>query len=80
DLYSVLRDTEESAKSKAIKAETVYKLFNEPVLSEIIRWGHISMQKETEEIVSKKGLLVVQQNFDRMIFRENWEKNHDFIR
>jgi hypothetical protein len=80
DLYSVLRNRAESAKLKEKRAEAVYKLFNEPVLTEIVRWDHISIQKDTEKIVSKKAQLVSQQNFDRMIFRENLERYHDFIR
>jgi hypothetical protein len=80
DLYSVLRNREESAKSKEKRAETVYKFFKEPVLSEIVKWDYISMQKETEEIVSKDVLLVSQQNFDRLVFKEKLEKYHDFIR
>jgi hypothetical protein len=68
DLYSVLRNREESARSKEKKAKAVYKFFNEPVLSEIARWDHISIQKDIEEVVSKNVQLVNQQNFDRLVF------------
>lgn len=61
DLYSILRNREESAKLKEKKAEEAYKYFNEPVLSKITRWDRISMQKETEEIVSKDMQLISQQ-------------------
>lgn len=44
DLYSVLRNREESAKSIEKRAKAVYRVFNESVLSEIARWDHISMQ------------------------------------
>lgn len=44
DLYSVLRNREESVKSIEKRAKAVYRLFNESVLSEIARWDHISMQ------------------------------------
>ena len=57
DLYSILRNREASGKSKEKKAKAAYKYFNEPVLSEIIRWDRISMQKEIEEIISKDILL-----------------------
>jgi hypothetical protein len=80
DLYLALGNREESAKSKKKRGEAVYKLFNKPVFSEIIRWDHLSIQKDTEEIVSKDVQLVSQQNFDRIIFRENLEGYHDFIR
>lgn len=80
DLYSVLRNREESAKLKEKKAEAAYRCFKEPILSDIIRWNNITMQRDTEEIVSKDVELVSQQNFDRMIFREKLEKYHDFIR
>ena len=33
DLYSILKNREESAKAKEKRAKAVYKLFNEPVLS-----------------------------------------------
>jgi uncharacterized protein YjaG (DUF416 family) len=80
DLYSILRNREESAKLKDKKAEAAYKYFNEPVLSEIIRWDHISMQKETEEIVSKDIQLISQQKFDRIVFQENINHFYDFIK
>jgi hypothetical protein len=80
DLYSILRDREESAKSKEKKAEAAYKYFNEPVLSEIIRWDRISMQKETEEIVSKDMQLISQQRFDRIVFQDNINHFYDFIK
>ncbi|MGI0042423.1 MAG: hypothetical protein ACRD47_01820 [Nitrososphaeraceae archaeon] len=41
---------------------------------------HISIQKNTEETVSKNVQLVNRQDFDKMIFKENLEKYHDFIR
>ncbi len=80
DLYSILRNREENAKSKEKKAEAAYKYFNEPVLSEIIRWDRISMQKGTEEIVSKDIQLISQQGFDRIVFQENIDHFYDFIK
>jgi len=70
----------ESAKSKEKKAEEAYKYFNEPVLSEIIRWDRISMQKETEEIVSKDMQLISQQKFDGIVFQENINHFYDLIK
>jgi hypothetical protein len=80
DLYSILRNREESAKSKEKRAEAAYKYFNEPVLSEIIRWDRISMQKETEEIVSKDMQLISQQRFDRNVFQDNINHFYNFIK
>jgi hypothetical protein len=80
DLYSLLTNRVGSAKTKEERAEAVYKFFKEPVLSEIVKWDHISIQKDTEEIVSKDVVLVSQQNFDRFVFKENLERYHDFIR
>jgi hypothetical protein len=80
DLYSILRNREESAKSKEKRAEAAYKYFNEPVLSEIIRWDRISIQKETEEIVSKDMQLISQQRFDRNVFQDNINHFYNFIK
>jgi hypothetical protein len=81
DLYSILRNREESAKSKEKGAEAAYKYFNELVLSEIIRWDRISMmQKETEEIVSKDMQLISQQRFDRNVFQDNINHFYNFIK
>ncbi len=80
DLYSILRNREESAKSKEKKAEAAYKYFNEPVLSEIIKWDRISMQKEIEETVSKDIQLISQQGFDRIVFQKNIGNFYDFIK
>jgi hypothetical protein len=80
DLYSILRNREESAKSKEKGAEAAYKYFNEPVLSEIIRWDRISIQKETEEIVSKDMQLISQQRFDRNVFQDNINHFYNFIK
>jgi hypothetical protein len=80
DLYSILRDREESAKSKEKKAKAVYKFFNESLLSEITRWDQISMQKETEEIVAKDVQLISQQKFDRIVFQEKRNHFYDFIK
>ncbi|MGC1131295.1 MAG: hypothetical protein WA941_00625 [Nitrososphaeraceae archaeon] len=80
DLYSLLRNRVGSAKTKEKRAEAVYKFFKEPVLSEIVKWDYISIQKDTEEIVSKDVLLVSQQSFDRLVFKENLERYHNFIR
>ena len=80
DLYSILRNREESAISKEKKAEAAYKYFNEPVLSEIIRWDRISTQKETEEIVSRDVQLISQNRFDRIVFQENTNHFYDFIK
>jgi hypothetical protein len=41
---------------------------------------NMSMQKDTEEMLSKKVQLVSQQNFAKLIFRETLEKYDDFIR
>ncbi|MGC1133966.1 MAG: hypothetical protein WA941_14175 [Nitrososphaeraceae archaeon] len=41
---------------------------------------HISAQKNTEETVSKNVQLVNRQDFDKMVFKENLEEYHDFIR
>ena len=80
DLYSILRNREENAKSKEKRAEMVYKYFNEPILSEIARWNRISMRKDIEEIVSNGVVQVNQQFFDRVIFKDKIEKFHNFIR
>ena len=80
DLYSILRNREENAKFKEKKAETVYKYFDESVSSEIARWNRISMRKDIEEIVSNGVQQVNQQAFDRVIFKEEIEKFHNFIR
>jgi hypothetical protein len=80
DLYLILRNREENAKSREKKAEEVYKYFSEPVLSEIIRWDRISMQKDVEKTVSNGIQLINQQNFDKIIFKEKLEKYHDFIK
>jgi hypothetical protein len=80
DLYSVLRNRQDSAKSKEEKAKAAYRYFNEPVLSEIIKWDRISIQKEVEQIVTKDVQLISQQDFDRIIFKENLEKYHDFVK
>ena len=50
------------------KAEAAYQYFNVPVLSEIIGWDRISMQKGIEEIVSKYMQLISQERFDRIVF------------
>jgi hypothetical protein len=50
------------------------------VLSEIIRWDRISMQKGTEEIVSKDIQLISQHGFDRIVFQENIDHFYDFIK
>jgi hypothetical protein len=80
DLYLILRNREESAKSKEKKAEAAYKYFNDSVLSEITRWDQISVQKVTEEIVSKDVQLISQQHFDRIVFQENINHFYDFIK
>jgi deoxyadenosine/deoxycytidine kinase len=80
DLYSILRNREEVTKFKEKKAETVYKYFDETVSSEIARWNRISMRKDIEEIVSNGVQQVNQQAFDRVIFKEEIEKFHNFIR
>ena len=80
DLYSILRNREEDAKSKEKKAEAAYRYFNEHMLFEIIKWDRISMQKEIEEIVSKDMQLISQQSFDRIVFRKNIDEFYDFIK
>jgi uncharacterized protein YjaG (DUF416 family) len=75
DFTLVLRNRLESAKTKEKKAQTVYKHF-----SESVRWDHISMKKDIEEIVSNDVRLISQQSFDRMVFREKLAEYHDFIR
>jgi hypothetical protein len=50
------------------------------VLSELIRWDRINMQKETEEIVSKDMQLISQQRFDRIVFQDNINHCYDFIK
>ncbi len=80
DLYSILRNRKENAKFKEKKAEMVYKYFDEPISSEIARWNRISMRKDIEEIVSNGVQQVNQQAFDRVIFKEEIEKFHNFIR
>jgi hypothetical protein len=80
DLYSILRNREENAKFKEKKAEMVYKYFDEPISSEIARWNRISMRKDIEEIVSNGVQQVNQQALDRVIFKEEIEKFHNFIR
>ena len=80
DLYSILRNREENAKFKEKKAEMVYKYFDEPISSEITRWNRISMRKDIEEIVSNGVQQVNQQAFNRVIFKEEIEKFHNFIR
>lgn len=79
DLYSVLKNREKSTKSKEERARAAYKLFNEPVLSEIDRWDHISMQKD-REIVSKDVKLVSQQNFVRIVFKDKLEEYYNFVK
>lgn len=61
DLYSIQRNIEESDK---LKEKATYKYFNEPVISGIIRWDCLSIQKGIEEIVAKDMQLVNQQSFD----------------
>jgi hypothetical protein len=80
DIYSVLRNREDNAKMKEKKAEAAYMYFNEPVLSMIIKWDHVSMQKEIEEIVLKDVQLISQQHFDRIVFQENLNHFHAFIK
>jgi hypothetical protein len=58
----------------------LYKYFDEPISSEIARWNRISMRKDIEEIVSNGVQQVNQQAFDRVIFKEEIEKFHNFIR
>jgi hypothetical protein len=65
---------------KRKKRKRAYKYFNEPVLSEIIKWDRISMQKEIEETVSKDIQLISQQRFDRIVFQENLNHFYDFIK
>jgi hypothetical protein len=80
DIYSVLRNREDYAKIKEKKAEAAYMYFNEPVLSMIIKWDHVSMQKEIVEIVLKDVQLISQQHFDRIVFQENLNHFHAFIK
>lgn len=80
DLYSVLRNREENIKFKEKKAEMVYKYFDEPILSEIARWNRISMRKDIEGIVSSGVQQVDQQFFDRIIFKDEIQAFHNFIR
>jgi hypothetical protein len=80
DIYSVLRNREDNAKMKEKKAEAAYMYFNEPILSMIIKWDRVSMQKEIEEIVLKDVQLISQQHFDRIVFQENLNHFHAFIK
>jgi hypothetical protein len=79
DLYSILRNREENDKSKEKKAEMEYKYFDEPILTKIIRWNRISMQKDIEEVVSNGIQQVNQQAFNRVIFKDKLENFHNFI-
>lgn len=58
----------------------VYKYFDEPILSEIARWNRISMRKDIEGIVSSGVQQVDQQFFDRIIFKDEIQAFHNFIR
>jgi hypothetical protein len=80
DLNLVLKNRQENAESKEKRAHAAYKYFSEPVLSEIIRWDRVSMQKDIGEIVSNGIQLINQQSFDRMVFKEKLEEYHDFIK
>ena len=80
DIYSVLRNREDNAKMKEKKAEAAYMYFNEPILSMIIKWDRVSIQKEIEEIVLKDVQLISQQHFDRIVFQENLNHFHAFIK
>jgi hypothetical protein len=80
DLYSILRNREENDKSKEKKAERVYKYFDEPILSKIVQWNRISMRKDIEEVVSNGVQQLNQRAFDRVLFKDEIEKFHNFIR
>lgn len=80
DIHSILGNKEDNVKVKEKKAEADYKYFNEPALSVIIKWDRVSMQKGIEEIVSKDVQPISQQQFDRIVFQENLNHFHAFIK